>query len=67
MDTYRIQYRTPGGRVRTHTLTDPAEVRALADEARTAAPGTHEIRIRRATACEITGDFLWADVTADFS
>jgi hypothetical protein len=64
---YKIQFRNPAGRMVTAQLASRDEIQKLADKARREMPETHELRVREVAADEITGDFIWADCTADFA
>ncbi|WP_149183734.1 hypothetical protein [Streptomyces sp. TRM49041] len=66
---FKIQFRNPAGRLVTAQLHDPAEMRKLADEARRDVPDARvcQLRIREVAVDEASGDFVWADVTDDFT
>jgi Spy/CpxP family protein refolding chaperone len=66
---FKIQYRNAQGRMVTAQTFDPAEVRKLVDKARQDVPDpkVSQLRIRQVAVEEITGDFIWADCTDDFT
>ncbi|WP_200308842.1 hypothetical protein [Streptomyces adelaidensis] len=66
---FKIQYRNPQGRMVTAQHHDRTEIQRLADKARQDVPDASvcELRVREVAASEITGDFIWADCTADFA
>ncbi|MEU3199458.1 hypothetical protein [Streptomyces sp. NPDC006996] len=66
---FKIQFRNPQGRLVTAQFHDPAEIRKLADKARRDVPDASvcQLRIRQVAVDEASGDFVWADVTDDFT
>ncbi|MGW7196839.1 hypothetical protein [Streptomyces chryseus] len=64
---FKIQYRNPQGRMVTAQSTNADTIRQLADKARQDMPETHELRVRQVAVDEASGDFIWADCTADFT
>ncbi|MEU9187564.1 hypothetical protein AB0D14_24090 [Streptomyces sp. NPDC048484] len=66
---FKIQYRNPQGRMVTAQSFDRAEIKKLADKARQDVPDpkVNELRVREIAADEASGDFIWAECTADFS
>lgn len=64
---FKIQYRNPAGRMVTAQSTNADTIRQLADKARQDMPETHELRVREVAVDEASGDFIWADCTADFT
>lgn len=64
---FKIQFCNPAGRMVTAQLSSRAEIQKLADKARREMPEIHELRLCEVAADEITGDFVWADCTADFA
>ncbi|MEV6531025.1 hypothetical protein AB0M86_15715 [Streptomyces sp. NPDC051639] len=64
---FKIQYRNPAGRMVTAQLTSRDEIQKLANKAQREMPETHELRVREVAVDETSGDFIWADCTADFT
>jgi hypothetical protein len=64
---FKIQYRNPQGRMVTAQSFDRDEIQRLADKARREMAETHELRVREVAVDEASGDFIWADCTADFT
>jgi hypothetical protein len=64
---FKIQYRNPQGRMVTAQSFKRDEIQRLADKARGEMPETHELRVREVAVDEASGDFIWADCTADFT
>ncbi|MFD4220452.1 hypothetical protein [Streptomyces griseus] len=64
---YKIQFRNPQGRMVTAQNRDADTIQKLADKARQDMPETHELRVREVVMDQASGDFIWADVTADFT
>ncbi|MFE0793429.1 hypothetical protein [Streptomyces mutabilis] len=66
---FKIQYRNAAGRMVTAQSFDRAEIQKLADKARQDVPDASvcQLRVREVAADETTGDFVWADCTADFT
>ncbi|MFI2634744.1 hypothetical protein ACH5A2_30830 [Streptomyces collinus] len=66
---YKLTYRNAQGRMVTAQSFDRAEIQKLANKARRDVPDpkVNELRVREIAADETTGDFIWADCTADFT
>ncbi|WP_435173599.1 hypothetical protein [Actinacidiphila sp. bgisy145] len=64
---FKIQYRNPQGRMVTAQSSSADTIRQLADKAQQDMPETHELRVREVAVDEASGDFIWADCTADFT
>ncbi|MFC7825622.1 MULTISPECIES: hypothetical protein [Streptomyces] len=64
---FKIQYRNPQGRMVTAQSFDRDEIQRLADKAQREMAETHELRVREVAVDEASGDFIWADCTADFT
>lgn len=66
---FKIQFRNAAGRMVTAQSFDRAKIQKLADQARQDVPDPSvcQLRVREVAADEITGDFIWADCTADFT
>lgn len=64
---YKIQFRNPQGRLVTAQNRDAETIQKLADQARQDMPETHELRVREVVQDQASGDFIWADCTADFT
>lgn len=63
---FKIQYRNAAARVVTAQSFSRAEIQKLADKARQD-PHVCQLRVREVAADEITGDFIWAECTDDFT
>lgn len=66
---FKIQFRNAAGRVVTAQSFDRAKIQKLADKARQDVPDARvcQLRVREVAADEITGDFIWAECTDDFT
>lgn len=64
---YKIQFRNPQGRLVTAQSVSVETIQKLADKARQDMPETHELRVREVVQDQASGDFIWADCTADFT
>ena len=64
---YKIQFRNPQGRQVSAQSGDADTIQKLADKARQDMPETHELRVREVVMDQASGDFIWADCTADFT
>nr|WSZ99556.1 hypothetical protein OH820_31360 [Streptomyces sp. NBC_00857] len=66
---YKIQFRNPAGRMVTAQSANADTIRQLADKTRQDVPdaSVNELRVRETAVDEASGDFIWADVTADFT
>ncbi|KND36406.1 hypothetical protein IQ60_05950 [Streptomyces europaeiscabiei] len=64
---YKIQFRNPQGRLVTAQSVSVETIQKLADKARQDMPETHELRVREVVQDQVSGDFIWADCTADFT
>ncbi|MEU0246651.1 hypothetical protein ABZ192_20410 [Streptomyces sp. NPDC006235] len=66
---FKIQFRNLQGRMVTAQSFKRDEIQKLADKARRDVPDpkVNELRVQEVAADEASGDFIWADCTADFT
>ncbi|WP_328719147.1 hypothetical protein OHT52_06290 [Streptomyces sp. NBC_00247] len=64
---FKIQFRNSRGRLVSARCSNADTIRQMADKARREMPETHELRVRRMVMDDVSGDFIWADCTADFT
>lgn len=66
---FKIQYRNAQGRMVTARLVSRDETKKLADKARQDVPdaSVSQLRVHEVAVDEVTGDFIWADCTDDFT